>query len=237
MLASTAEHQRKRAGDDGSPIRWCRTGIVVLTIVATVLAISLSESIAKSDGPDQMLAFDIPAQSLETALEAFGARSSFQVLYETALTVGRHSHELKGTFTPEAALQRLLSGTGLSFDYIEDRAFTLLLAPPQPSRSMADFSDYLGTVQTGVMATLCQRAETRPGLYNVAMQFRIDASGRIEDARLLNSTGVKARDTAVATALSHLAIGRIPPADMPQPVTMMLKSDDRGARECPGGHR
>jgi hypothetical protein len=32
--------------------------------------------------------------------------------------------------------------------------------------------------------------------------------------------------------LSHFSVDRAPPADMPQPVTMVLKSDQRGAREC-----
>lgn len=183
---------------------------------------------------DPEFSFDIPSQPLESALATFGAKTGFQVLYETALTVGRRSREVKGVYTPDIALRHLLLGTGLSFDYIENHAFTLAEAPLRPTRTIADFREYLGVVQSSLMAALCQRVETQPGAYNVAMQFSIGRTGRVENPHLLNSTGVESRDNAVVAALSRLTVGRTPPADMPQPVTMVLKSDERGARECQG---
>jgi hypothetical protein len=196
-----------------------------------------SESLAQTVDPDPEIAFDIPSLSLDSALAVFGAKSGYQVLYETALTVGRRSHEVKGAYTADTALRQLLSGTGLSFDYIEDHAFTLSEAPLRPNRSVMDFREYLGIVQSGLMAVLCQRAETEPGAYNVAMQFSIGRTGNIENPHLLNSTGAETRDNAVMAALSRLTVGRTPPADMPQPVTMVLKSDERGAHECQEGRR
>lgn len=178
------------------------------------------------------MVFDIPSQPLETALAEFGARTGFQVLYETTVTNERRSHELKGTYSPDTALRQLLSGTGLSFDYIENHAFTLVQAPVQPSRSIMDFRDYLGDIQAKLLEALCARAETQPGAYNVVMQFSIGRTGRIENPHLLGSTGTEARDGVIVAALSHLMVDQAPPAEMPQPVTMVLKSDERGAREC-----
>jgi hypothetical protein len=182
--------------------------------------------------PDPEFSFDIPSLPLESALASFGAETGFQILYDTALTAGRRSHEVRGKYSPDTALRQLLSGTGLSFDYIEDHAFTLLEAPLGPTRSIADFREYLGVIQRTLMAALCQRGETQPGTYNVVMQFSIGRTGRVENPHLLNSTGMESRDKAVEEALSRLAIGRAPPGDMPQPVTVVLKSDERGAREC-----
>ena len=219
-------------------VRWrAHPAVIALMVVGSALMASPSESRSQSTGADPELGFDIPALPLESALAAFGAKSGFQVLYETALAAGRRSHEVKGTYTPDTALRQLLSGTGLSFDYIEDHAFTLIDTPVQPTRSASDFREYLGTVQTGLMAALCQRTETQPGAYNIAMQFSIGRTGSIENPHLLNSTRAQSRDDAVMAALSHLTVGRAPPADMPQPVTMVLKSDERGPRECREGRR
>jgi Secretin and TonB N terminus short domain len=163
--------------------------VSALMMVATVLTPLVSGSSARSIGSDAALAFDIPSLPLESALASFDEKSGFQVLYETTLTTGRRSHELKGTYTPDTALRRLLSGTGLSFDYIEDHAFTLVEAPPRSTRSVMDFHDYLGVVQDSLMAALCARAETQPGVYNIAMQFSIGRAGKLENVHLLNSTG------------------------------------------------
>jgi hypothetical protein len=232
MMGVTAGHRQARARHVLS-LRWhaYQAGIVLMMVSAALIA-SPSKSHAQSANPDPEIAFDIPSLPLDTALATFGAKSGYQVLYEAALTVGRQSHEVKGVYTPDVALRQLLSGTGLNFDYIEDHAFTLLEASLRPTRNVMDFREYLGIVQSGLMALLCQRAETQPGTYNVAMQFSIGRSGSIENPHLLNSTGVETRDNAVMVALSRLTVGQAPPADMPQPVTMVLKSDERGAREC-----
>jgi hypothetical protein len=233
MMGVTAGHRRNWTRRFSSVhARAHRTGIV-LAVAATALIASQSESRAESAGTEPELAFDIPSLPLESALAAFGAKTGFQVLYETALTAGRRSQEVKGRYTPDTALRRLLSGTGLNVDYIEDHAFTLMEASLQATRSAMEFREYLGVVQASLMAALCQRAETQPGAYNVAMQFSIGQTGRINNPRLLNSTGAETRDDALIAALSRLTVDRTPPpADMPQPVTMLLKSDERGAREC-----
>src|SRR5262249_40095830 len=74
--------------------------------------------------------FDILAQPLETALDAYGAASGVQVLYRTSLTAGRRSARVRGILMPEAALNALLAGTGLTARYTTDDSFTLV---PQPA--------------------------------------------------------------------------------------------------------
>jgi hypothetical protein len=236
-MSATARHRRDWPGPVWpARLRGYRTGIA-LAVAATALMNSPSGSRAQLPSPDTEVAFDIPSLPLESALAAFGTKSGFQVLYESTLTAGRRSHDVKGMYAPDTALRQLLSETGLSFDYIEDHAFTLVEVAPQPTRSIRDFREYLGVVQADLMAALCQKAETQPGAYNVAMQFSIGRTGRIENPHLLNSTGAETRDSVIVAALSRLTVGRIPPADMPQPVTMVLKSDQRGTRECQEGRR
>ena len=200
----------------------------------------LMQDASAADMPTSAVAFDIPAEPLEAALDAYGAASRVQVLYETRMTEGRRSTAVKGTYAPEVALRLLLSGSGLDFDYTEDRAFTLVpaaaAAPPvQKVRPVADFDHFLGNVQAGILAAMCRHPETRPGRFRMAMQMRIGPTGAVEHPVLLSSTGNSVRDAVIIDILTHLSFTEEPPADMPQPVTMVLSPDPSGgAEDCVG---
>ncbi|MGO4711259.1 STN domain-containing protein [Bradyrhizobium sp. 2TAF24] len=214
--------------------RWSRCVFaLVMTVVAAML---IPAGVAHAGDGEPELVFDIPSQPLEAALDAYGAASRMQVLYETALTAGRRSAPVLGRLTREAALRRLLSGTGLVFNFTGEQAFTLVLAPlPAPSPPLppaAIYQPFLGRVQAEVMAALCRRAETRPGASRLAFQFWISEAGEIRAPHLLASTGETARDAAVTAALGLVSLGRSPPAGMPQPVTMVLKAESSGGDSC-----
>ncbi|WEK30753.1 MAG: TonB-dependent receptor [Candidatus Pseudomonas phytovorans] len=64
----------------------------------------------------QVHAFSIPAQSLAAALIAFGQQSGLQVSVDAQMLEGAQSNPVQGNFSSEAALSRLLSGSGLTWD-------------------------------------------------------------------------------------------------------------------------
>ncbi|WDY57732.1 TonB-dependent receptor [Pseudomonas sp. PSKL.D1] len=64
----------------------------------------------------QVHAFNIPAQSLAAALIAFGQQSRLQISVDSQLLEGAQSNPVHGQFSSEAALSRLLSGSGLTWD-------------------------------------------------------------------------------------------------------------------------
>lgn len=76
------------------------------------------------------MVFDLVAQPLVSALERYSAISGFQVIYDGTLVLGLRSAAVKGIFTPKAALQMLLEGTGLSPRYMAADGFMLLRSPP-----------------------------------------------------------------------------------------------------------
>jgi hypothetical protein len=208
----------------GMTWRWA----MVFPILALAGAVS-----AQPASHETEIRFDIPSQPLETALDVYGAASRLQVLYETALTAGKRSTEVSGVFTREAALRRLLSGTGLAFGYTDERAFTLVPAAPPKVRRVADFNSFLGSVQADLMAALCSQSVTRPGKFRLAMQFWIGGSGGIEHPSLLDSTGVAARDAAITDVLVGMRFRNNAPADMPQPITIVLRAGPpAGTDEC-----
>jgi iron complex outermembrane receptor protein len=58
-------------------------------------------------------AFDIPAQSLAGALTQFGRQSGWQVSISATLLQGKTSPGVSGAMTPDQAVHRLFSGSGL----------------------------------------------------------------------------------------------------------------------------
>lgn len=193
--------------------------------------------------------FNIPAQPLESALDAYGKSSGEQVLYETSLTDGRRSTVVRGVFTPEAALNTLLTGTGLIARYTTADAYTLMRAPTPPSSGpsgiaadLIKYGPYLGAVQASILKAICESGGARPGSYQATLQFWIDPSGEITDVSVLTTTGDPGRDADILSALQGLTVGEGPPTGMPQPLAMAISpkppsvtGDCAAADEAAGG--
>lgn len=63
----------------------------------------------------QTIAFDIRSQNMGGALTAFADRAGLKLLLQSSLVAGKTSQSVRGNFTPEQALSRLLSGSGLTY--------------------------------------------------------------------------------------------------------------------------
>jgi iron complex outermembrane receptor protein len=79
------------------------------------------------------IAFDIPAQPLGAALNAFARQSGLQVTAEAAIVSGATSQAVSGSLTREEALRQLLSGTGLAGRVGANRTVVLNRLPPAPA--------------------------------------------------------------------------------------------------------
>lgn len=87
---------------------------------------------AQADGASQQPAashYQIPAQPLADALNAFISASDWQVGYPAALAQGLKSSPVNGDYTPLQALQHLLAGTGLSYRLTAANSVTLEKIP------------------------------------------------------------------------------------------------------------
>jgi iron complex outermembrane receptor protein len=119
--------------------------------VATVLAAMLVASVSDADAQDagggsrgllaqgqpsplaEPRSFDIPAQSLVTALTAFGRQAGFQVSIDAVAARGIVAQAVSGTMRPDQALNLLLTGTGFVARFTGPRA--VMLAKPQSGDS------------------------------------------------------------------------------------------------------
>lgn len=75
------------------------------------------------------VAFDIPAGPLASALATLGRQARLQLAYDPAIVGTKQSAGLRGSFTAEQALQRLLDGSGLMHRFTDANTVTLIEAP------------------------------------------------------------------------------------------------------------
>jgi hypothetical protein len=219
----------------------------VAVLVAGIYAAAAEEGpVAR---PNEPMAFDIPSQSLATALQAYGQRTGVQVLYESNSSNGRTSVAVEGVFAPDAALGLLLTGTDLRVRYIRPDAITLAppdaprvaSAPPSSPLSGVDLSlgtlrvrgsrdgdetarlnEYSERVQMDIQNALRKNARTRDGSYRAVLDLWIDPARTIERTELFRSTGDRERDAAIATTLRGVTISRPAPANAPRPVRISI---------------
>src|ERR1700761_3751434 len=182
-----------------------RAHSVFLGLVFTFLATFASADERTTD-------FDIPAQSLDRALNAFSEASGVQVFYETAPVMGRVSNRVKGAFDRQTALRLLLQGTDLVGTFIA-RDTISIATPSEADVGLANMKravvPYYGAMQIDIMAALCRNAETRSGTYRAVVQYWIASSGQISQVRLIGSSGQNWRDEALVQALRSITF-RVP---------------------------
>ncbi|RDS83390.1 TonB-dependent siderophore receptor [Dyella psychrodurans] len=103
----------------------------------TLLCAVTSAKAAPSYAAEQpaTLRFSIPAQSLSTALIAFGKQANVQVLTAGRTIDALRSTDVSGALTAEAALTRLLQGTGAVYTFVDAR--TVVIKPREAETSQA----------------------------------------------------------------------------------------------------
>ncbi|WP_233843767.1 TonB-dependent receptor [Dyella sp. 2HG41-7] len=109
-------------------------GCLTLVLAAGAVCSSPVRAAEQSVG----MRFAIPAQSLATALIAFGKQANVQVLTASQTVDALRSRAVNGTFAPNVALAQLLEGTKMSFVFVDARTVVvkpLASASVPPSKS------------------------------------------------------------------------------------------------------
>jgi iron complex outermembrane receptor protein len=77
----------------------------------------------------EQVEFNIPPQSLGSAVTAFADQANYRLLVTSDMTEGVTTNGVTGRHTPEEAISLLLAGTGLTYRLTEANAMTLERAP------------------------------------------------------------------------------------------------------------
>ncbi len=76
-------------------------------------------------GYAQGVRFDVPPQSLGTALDSLAKEVGLQILYPPEAVEGLTTRGVQGEYTPQEAIKRLLDGTGLRYEFLKDNTVTV----------------------------------------------------------------------------------------------------------------
>ncbi|HEX9706086.1 MAG TPA: TonB-dependent receptor [Steroidobacteraceae bacterium] len=82
--------------------------------------------------PAPALATPIEPQSLATALNAFAAQTGLQVIYVSQVVAAQRSPGAPSGLPPREVLGRLLEGTGLQFEFLNDRTVRIYSRAARP---------------------------------------------------------------------------------------------------------
>ncbi|MDR3415312.1 MAG: TonB-dependent receptor plug domain-containing protein [Nevskia sp.] len=107
-------------------------GLIIAAATLNSVGYALAEPPATTT-----VTFDIPAGSLADALDRFGEQSGLQVAYDQDLVVGKRAARVAGQFKAEIVLDQLLSGSGISWSYINAKTVVLQSIPaatPEPQQ-------------------------------------------------------------------------------------------------------
>jgi outer membrane receptor protein involved in Fe transport len=110
----------------------------LMRIAVTVAAIGLATfGIANAGPADASIKrfTSIPTQELGSALQILAKERDFQVLYRTEVVGEIRSPGAVGELTADEALSRLLSGTGLTFQYLDNKTVTIVPMEATPAHT------------------------------------------------------------------------------------------------------
>jgi hypothetical protein len=109
--------------DDGARIPTHRLKTFALVFAAiSILAAGLCL------GQERPLHFKVDSDKAAVALNEFSRQSDLQVLYDYLIVKELTTKRVYGEFDPSQALERLLDGTSLAFDFVNERTIAITLA-------------------------------------------------------------------------------------------------------------
>lgn len=156
------------------------------------------------------LTLDMPSQPMGNALQQLGQASGLQVVYPQGAVAGKVAPAVRGQLEPEAALQRLLAGSGLSGS-VQGSTVTVVNSPAASSGSiqleasqvsaqaMSFTSDPAATEGTGSYTTKSMNTATKLPLSirETPQQVTVITRQRMDDAGMTDLNDVVAATTGL----------------------------------------
>jgi hypothetical protein len=221
---------------------YCLTIIAVLVLMMEMMTVAFGQSgTLRTTEADNLIRIDIPAQSLSNALYAFSGATGIEVLVDARLVAGAHSAGVKGIMVPHDALELILAGSNLVAKEFGPGTVTLktvtFASPGRPASVPASgVSPYFVDIQRAILRVLCGDARTLPGHYRLALKLWVGKSGTVLRLKRLDTTGDQNLDATLDMTMQGMEIGRPPPADLPQPITLVISRRQMPeAADCPPG--
>jgi iron complex outermembrane receptor protein len=121
---------------------------MALFLTTAIVPVEMAWGQAVPNAAVATYAFAVPQGPLGEALIAYGQQAGRQITYRPAMAQGLRSNGVSGTMSPEAALARLLAGTGLTYRMVDGRTVTLEPAPRAPQEGAVVLPEVSVTAST-----------------------------------------------------------------------------------------
>ena len=131
--------------------QWLR-GVVVTVLMATSFTPAWGQqAAAPSATTQQKISLDIPSQSVVGALTALGQQSGLTIMLAAAAKSDATSPAVVGDYTPDQALKRILTASGLKAEYLDSKtvAIRTVEAPKPATDSSTGTKSPTGAQETG----------------------------------------------------------------------------------------
>lgn len=142
-----AGNKSRWANDMRRDTRWLLSALIASMMLGTANLYAPTSAIAQQQPAGQTVNFNIPAQSLSSAINAFIRTTGWEVGFNSPAVVGKQSTAVKGVMTPAQALHTLLAGTGLNAQISGPSTAALVAGSSrQDAATAADGSTVLDTI-------------------------------------------------------------------------------------------
>lgn len=161
-----------------------------LKLAAAICSSLLAMSVTHAASAQEKLQIDIPAQDLSVALMQFGRQIGTEILFAPDVVRGKRVPALKGELERDEVLQRLLSGSGLTFRVTSQGA--IVVEPHKTVEEVVVTGQY--TEAVGMVSKTAQPLREIPHSISVMTRQRLEDQNlaTVDDA-MRNVTGVSVR--------------------------------------------
>jgi iron complex outermembrane receptor protein len=182
--------------------------LVRLSVIATCLSLCLIGFSAADDAHASIRKeINIPAGGLGPALRSLAKEHHFQIVYVTEEIGNARTQGAVGDLTAEEALNKLLTGTGLTYRYLDDKTVTIF--PVGSSALPTDSGGASPQLQAngsgGGNQTAKEREKSSSGSFRVAQADQTSAGPPMLEEVVV--TAQKRQETVNNTPLAVTALG------------------------------
>ena len=206
MMSFNDGHWGVMTGQAGLRARFLR-GSAIALLLSNVAITDASVRMAAAQAGSQAISFNVRAQALGGALNAFADQAGLRLLFPSDLATGRSSPGLSGTYSREQGLSQLLAGTGLSYRFTS--ASTVTISGPSSSQGAStDGAIQLDTIDVsgrggGGNSARADRPYTTPGSSSYISREQIDRLPPTSPGDVfINAPGVINGGNRVGTSLN-----------------------------------
>ncbi len=174
--------------------------------------------------------FDLDRMPLHDALQQYSRLTGRSVIYDSGRMGGLYAAGLRGRFTADEALRRLIAGSGMAVSHETAAAVSLVFeAPGQGARyavvpssaPRAQRERYYGRLQAQLRRLLCAEPALEAGAYRMVLRLRIAPRPPAIDVLHVVATGRPELEPRIRAALQGQSLDA-PPPGFGQPVTLLL---------------